>query len=308
MKENEPLSKHTSWRIGGPARYYAEPDNPDDVRAAIQWCREQDLPVLMLGSGSNVLVRDSGFPGLVIRYTGRDWHIEGEGETGVLSVQAGAPIAGIARRISGSGWSGLEWAEGLPGTIGGAAFGNAGCYGGDIARVLQRAWLLVDGEVEQWSVEQFEYGYRTSALKQEQHQPQPAQPAEADPLDWHAPPIILAAEIGVWRADPADLAAKMAGIAAERKAKTPWGRSCGSVFKNPPAAPGQPAMSAGQLIDQAGLKGTRIGGAEVSTIHANYMVNLGDATSDDVLRLIELVQQTVQRSFGMTLELEIFIV
>jgi UDP-N-acetylmuramate dehydrogenase len=305
MVENEPLARHTSWRIGGPAHYYSEIANPDDLRAAITWAREHELPLFVLGSGSNVLVRDRGFPGLVIRYIARDWHIESEGQKGMLHVQAGAPMAGTARRISSLGWAGLEWAEGLPGTVGGAVFGNAGCYGGDIASVLECVWLLVDDTVEMWPVEKFAYGYRTSALKALSRQAGSAPTHPNDPPHPAAPgllPIVLAANMRVTRADPAELVARMARTASERKAKTPWGRSCGSVFKNPPG------MSAGQLIDKAGMKGKRIGAVEVSAIHANYFVNLGGASSDDVLRLIDLVRDTVLRDAGVELELEIQIV
>lgn len=205
----------------------------------------------------------------------------------MLEVAAGAPMAGTVRRLAGQGWGGLEWAEGLPGTIGGAVFGNAGCYGGDIAAVLERAGILIDGQVEQWPVERFAYGYRNSRLKQ--------QARAAD----QRPAIVLDATLRLRRADPQELAVTMARIAAERKGKTPWGSSCGSVFKNPPGE------SAGRLIEAAGLKGRRAGQAEISRRHANYIVNLGGAGSDDILALIEIAQQTVARRFGIDLELEV---
>jgi len=289
--EHEPLAKHTSWRIGGPARYYREVAHPDDLRAALIWARERDLPMFLLGGGTNTLIRDAGFPGLVLRYVASDWHIQAhmEDERGTLCVQAGAPMAGTVRRIAAQGWGGLEWAEGLPGTVGGAVFGNAGCYGGDIAGVLERAWVLVGDEVELWTVGDMNYTYRSSRLKTQARQ-------QATSIA----PVVLAADLSVQRADPHELAAAMARTAAARKERTPWGRSCGSVFKNPPTS-----ASAGQLIDRAGLKGQRSGAAEISTKHANYIVNLGDASSDDVLRLIDLAHSTVQRQFGIDLELEV---
>ncbi len=291
MIEHEPLAPHTSWRIGGPARYYREVAHPDDLRAALTWASERDLPVFLLGGGTNTLIRDAGFPGLVLRYVASDWHIQAhmEGERGTLCVQAGAPMAGTVRRIAAQGWGGLEWAEGLPGTVGGAVFGNAGCYGGDIAGVLERAWVLVGDEVELWTVSDMDYAYRNSRLK-----------TQARQQATNIAPVVLAADMSVQRADPHELAAAMARTAAARKERTPWGRSCGSVFKNPPTS-----ASAGQLIDRAGLKGQRSGAAEISTRHANYIVNLGGASSDDVLRLIDLAHNTVQQQFGIDLELEV---
>lgn len=304
MIENEPLAKHTSWRIGGPARYYLEALNVDELRNGLQWANERDLPIFVLGGGTNLLVGEEGFPGLVLRYRSQVWHIEAQGVTGVLHVAAGAPVAGTVRRLCAQGWGGLEWAEGLPGTIGGAIYGNAGCYGSDIARVLERAYVLVDDEVQEWSTAQLGYGYRTSCLKQAQSSPGTV---HDNAYSRRVAPIVLTAELRLTQDDPTTLAATMARIAAERKAKTPWGRSCGSVFKNP-VVPDGTRLSAGQLIDQAGLKGARSGAAEISQRHANYIINLGGATSADVLRLIELVRTTVLRQFNVTLELEVQVI
>ncbi len=149
--ENEPLAKYTSWRIGGPARYFASAPTAEALTAALDWARERGLPVFILGGGTNILVRDTGFSGLVLRYRAQELRIDDT--TGGAWVAAGAPMAGTARRLAGLGWAGLEWAEGLPGTIGGAVFGNAGCYGGDVASTLVRAWLLVDGAIEEWPVD-----------------------------------------------------------------------------------------------------------------------------------------------------------
>jgi UDP-N-acetylmuramate dehydrogenase len=286
--ENEPLAPHTSWRIGGPARFYATPRTPDELRHSLGWAQERGLPVFVLGGGSNLLARDAGFSGLVLRYRDTSWQIDERGDAGLLRVGAGAPMAGTARRVAGLGWAGVEWAEGLPGTIGGAVYGNAGCYGSDIASVLERATLLVDGEVQTWGAERMEYGYRTSVLKRDDR----ARAADR---------IVLAAELRLARGDRDELAATMARIAAERRSKTPWGRSCGSVFKNPPG------NSAGRLIEAAGLKGATSGGAQISERHANYIVNTGGATSDDILRLIELTRNEVLRQFGVELELEVVV-
>jgi UDP-N-acetylmuramate dehydrogenase len=264
------------------------------------------LPIFVLGGGTNLLVRDSGFPGLVLRYRSQELRVDEL--AGRAWIAAGAPMAGTARRLAARGWAGLEWAEGLPGTIGGAVFGNAGCYGGDIASALARAWLLVDGETVEWPVERFAYGYRTSALKQTKDERRKTKDdhAGANSSVLHpsssVSPIIVAAEFDVARADPRDLAERMRRSAAERKSKTPVGSSCGSVFKNPPGD------SAGRLLEAAGLKGTRVGGAEFSWKHANYIVNQGGASSEDVLRLIEIARERVSRAFAIELELEIQIV
>jgi UDP-N-acetylmuramate dehydrogenase len=303
IDENQPLAKYTSWRIGGPARFFANAATTEELIAALAWARERELPACILGGGTNMLVRDAGFSGLVLRYRAQALQIDDT--AGRAWVAAGAPMAGTARRLAALGWAGLEWAEGLPGTIGGAVFGNAGCYGGDIATALIRAWLLVDGEIQEWTPERFGYGYRSSVLKATTDHRPPTTAAEASVVSRQSSvvgPIVIAAEFGVARADPSELAERMRRTAAERKGKTPVGSSCGSVFKNPPG------QSAGRLIEAAGLKGTRVGAAEISQKHANYIVNLGGASSDDVLRLVELARARVLQEFGISLDLEVQVV
>lgn len=300
---NEPLAHHTSLRIGGAARFFFEARSVEDLRTALQWSKLHSVPVVLLGGGTNVLVCDEGFDGLVITYQARTWNIKGASATGaagaegVLYGEAGVPIGRLAWSVGGQGWSGLEWAAGLPGSLGGAIYGNAGCYGGDIAGILRRGWVLVGDTVEEWPLEQFDFGYRTSRLKQQ------AAASNNAPDAPDRPAVVLAAELQLVRGDTASLMETMKNIATRRKEATPAGSSCGSVFENPPDAP-----PAGQLIDQAGLKGTRIGGAEISSHHANYIVNLGDASSSDVLRLIALARDTVLNHSGVALELEIQIV
>jgi UDP-N-acetylmuramate dehydrogenase len=302
FRENEPLARYTSWKIGGPARYFAESATADELRAALAWARERGLPVHLLGGGTNTLVRDSGFPGLVLRYRAQGVRLEPRGDEARAIVEAGALTAGLARRLARQGWAGLHWAEGLPGTVGGALYGNAGCYGGDIAGALVRAWLLVDGAIDEWPAARMGYGYRTSVLKDRRWAAEDggATTHNRRPMtDHRPPPVVVAAEFALTRADPEALAAEMARTAAARRSKTPAGQSCGSVFKNPPGD------SAGRLIEAAGLKGRRIGGAEIAAKHGNYIVNRGGATSDDVLRLIDLVRGDVLRQFGVELELEV---
>ncbi|MFN8502934.1 UDP-N-acetylmuramate dehydrogenase [Kouleothrix sp.] len=304
--ENEPLAKYTAWRIGGPARFFANAATAEALRTARGWAQNRGLALFVLGGGTNLLVRDNGFDGLVVRLRDQSLRVEAGGDDAVARVGAGAPMAGTARRLAGMGWAGLEWAEGLPGTIGGAVFGNAGCYGGDIAKALRRAWLLAGDTIEEWPAARFAYGYRTSALKRTKSEELLTKNDGADasaPFFFHpsssVAPIVLEAEFGLRRADPRALAEQMQHTAAERKRKTPVGSSCGSVFKNPPGD------SAGRLIEAAGLKGTRIGNAEIATRHANYIVNLGGASSDDVLKLIELARERVLREFGIALTLEV---
>jgi UDP-N-acetylmuramate dehydrogenase len=305
--ENEPLAKYTSWRIGGPARFFVNAATPEELRAGLGWARERGTPVFLLGGGTNVLVRDAGFDGLILRYRSQELRVERDGDSGRAWIAAGAPMAGTVRKLAAQGWGGLQWAEGLPGTIGGAVFGNAGCYGGDIASVLARAWLLVGDAIEEWPAERFGYGYRTSILKTEDGRRKTGDdPSDNNAFVLRPPssvrPIVLAAELVVQRADPRELAAQMERTAAERKSKTPWGSSCGSVFKNPPGA------SAGRLIEAAGLKGIRVGAAEIAQKHANYIVNLGGAGSEDVLRLIEIARERVQKEFGVEMELEVQVI
>lgn len=289
LRTAEPMARHTSWRVGGLARYYAEPATLAEAIALATWATDQQLPLIWIGRGTNLLVRDEGFDGVIAVYRGQRWELHDQGESAELWIEAGAPMAGTARRLAAMGWAGLEWAEGLPGTVGGAIVGNAGCYGGNVAGQLIAAELLMNGcERVEWSINDLAYTYRESILKQMQHTP--------------LPPLVLSGRFRLRRADPAVLTARMAAIAAERKQKTPAGSSCGSVFKNPPGD------FAGRLIEAVGLKGTRIGDAEISPLHANYIVNHGQARAADILALIDLARATVAERFGITLQLEVRII
>jgi UDP-N-acetylmuramate dehydrogenase len=311
LRKQEPMERHTSWRAGGIAEYYAEPASIPEVAALVAWAHERDLPLVWAGRGTNTLVRDTGFPGLVIAYRAQGWELSEQGDTALLRAEAGAPMAGLARRLSALGWAGLEWAEGLPGTVGGAIFGNAGCYGGDVAGSLASAELLVGETVELWPVARLDYGYRTSALKQlgTRGRGHAGRSVGADRLlpdgergEPSPTPLILAGAFKLTRDDPAALAVRTAAIAAARKSKTPSGSSCGSVFKNPPGD------SAGRLIEAAGLKGQRVGAAVISPLHANYIVNSGGATASEILKLAATAQAAVRDRFGIELELEVRVI
>ncbi|HEY1012838.1 MAG TPA: UDP-N-acetylmuramate dehydrogenase, partial [Herpetosiphonaceae bacterium] len=250
------------------------------------------IPVFLLGGGSNLLMSDGGWPGLALRNRAAEQQITGHGDTVHLAIDSGAPMAGTARKLALRGYGGLEWAEGLPGTVGGAIYGNAGCYGGSTASNLVDATLLMpDGSVEVWRADRFAFEYRSSMLKRQQR----ASGALSGP-------VVLGATLRLYRDDPETLASTIAEIAASRKSKTPSGSSCGSVFKNPPGT------TAGTLLDQAGLKGRSLGAAQVAPKHANYIINLGGATAGDVLGLAEIMREEVLRQFGVELQLEVQVV
>jgi UDP-N-acetylmuramate dehydrogenase len=283
VEANQQLARYTSLRIGGPAELLVVARSQSTLREAITLARAYGVPYRLLGSGSNVLVSDAGLSGLVVLNRATTVTFDR------LRVQAesGASFSTVARRSVQRGLAGVEWAANIPGTVGGAVFGNAGAWGGDVASALVEATVLeADGSVDMWPVERFEYAYRSSILKR--------QAARGNHRG-----IVLEAVFGLAEGNREDLQAKVADIVARRKASQPPGPTCGSVFKNPPGD------HAGRLIEAAGLKGTKVGGAEISSVHANFVVNTGGATAADVKALIELARKSVQEKFGVSLELEI---
>lgn len=306
VREAEPMQRHTSWRTGGIARFYAEPTSMHEAQALANWAREMEMPLIWVGRGTNLLVRETGFPGLIAAYRGQAWELEEKQDDDLvhLRIEAGATMTSLVRRVAAMGLAGLEWAEGLPGTVGGAVVGNAGCYGGDMAGSLVSAEVLGEA-LEVWPVEQMGYGYRTSVLKHGEAASEAARLTQDEQSSrewWPQPLLVVAATFRLLRSDPASLHSRMAAIAMQRKARTPAGSSCGSVFKNPPGD------SAGRLIEQVGLKGFMLGGAIVSPLHANYIINTGQATATDILNLIRHVQQEVEQQTGIMLELEVRII
>lgn len=282
-----PLAPFTSWKIGGPARFLSHPTDPPSLASELRAASDLNIPVFALGGGTNLLISDNGFPGLVIRYMDRSMRLqigEEDADSAVLRVGAHAPLAGTARAMALRGWQGLEWAEGIPGTIGGAVVGNAGAYKGDISQILIQVEVLTkDAHREVWPVEKLRYAYRRSILRD-------------------MPPgsvIVLGAEFRLRRGDAQELRRKMDEIAKRRRSGTPAGQSCGSVFRNPPGG------AAGRIIDSLGLKGARCGGAHVSEEHANYILNDGDASAKDVLTLIRTIRERVRAETGILLIPEI---
>jgi UDP-N-acetylmuramate dehydrogenase len=279
VRQAEPLAPHTWLQLGGPAEFFAEPRTVDELQGLVRRCLEEALPVRLLGGGSNVLVRDEGVPGMVIRLA--------EAAFADIQVAAGRVTAGGAAKLGHvissavrEGLAGLEALVGIPGTIGGALHGNAGSRGGDIGQWTRRATVMTrSGEIIERQRDELVFAYRESSL---------------DEL------AILSAEFELEAEDPEELTKRMQQQWIVKKASQPLGhQSAGCIFKNPRG------MSAGMLIDQAGLKGTRIGGAEVNDRHANFIVAEPGATSQDVLRLIELVRSRVADRIGIALELEI---
>jgi UDP-N-acetylmuramate dehydrogenase len=272
----EPLAPFTTWRIGGPAEVLAQPEDRDDLIRAVRWAVASGTPWRILGNGSNVLVRDEGVRGLVLRARKGLGRIVVDG-TRILA-GAGASFPAVANLAASRGLAGIEFGAGIPGTIGGAVVMNAGWHEHEIGNVVESVEVLeVDGSVEILRHGQCEFAYRTSAFRGR----------------WGA---ILSAVLALRSDDPAAVAARLESYAASRKASQPTELpSCGSVFLKPEGD------FAGRLIEQAGLKGARSGDVEVSPKHANFFVNLGSGTSADVLALVERVEREVRSRFGVTL-------
>ncbi len=281
--EGQALAPYTALRIGGPADLMATVTSAGALQDVVLLCWDRGIPCHVLGAGSNVLVSDSGVRGLVILNRAREITFSGSS----MKAESGAHISRVAHQSVKRGLAGLEWGVGIPGTLGGAIVGNAGAWGGDIASALVTARVLEqDGQTRDWPVERFDYGYRTSILKRQAT-------SEARRA------VVLDAEFALRMNSRETLEKRIAEITVQRKASQPPGASCGSVFKNPPGG------FAGRLIEATGLKGYRRGEAEISTVHANFIINHGKATASDVKALIELARGRVESECGVTLELEI---
>ena len=281
VKENVSLAPYTSARIGGPADILITADSADDLARIIKLLRKQDLDYIMLGGGSNVLVSDKGVRGVVVLNRAKAIRFH-NGDQPSVTVESGVVFSNLANRCASKGLAGLEWAATVPGTIGGAVYGNAGAFGGDVAGNLMWAELLTENGREKFTVEQMGYGYRTSVLKRN----------EIDA-------IVLSAELSLKNSTKEEVTVKIKQFSAHRKATQPPGASMGSMFKNPNGD------YAGRLIEAAGLKGTRIGNAEISPVHGNFFINHANTKAEDIRALIQLAQKTVKEKLGVTLELEV---
>jgi len=286
VRANEPLAAHTTFRIGGPADFFAEVKTLDDLIELVRRARQQRVPFFVLGNGSNVLVSDLGFRGLVIENHCAQVSLQAlDAMHARVRVESGAVLPGLANRLARQGWAGLEWAIGVPGTIGGAIVGNAGAHGACIADNLIGVTILdAESVIRELPKTELAFAYRTSRFKRARDE------------------VILRAEIELERDEPDACIARMQAYVEQRRRTQPTEPSVGSIFKNPPGD------FAGRLIDAAGLKGTRVGGVEVSPVHANFFVNRGGATASEVLQLIEIVRTRVRAQFGVELALEIQVV
>lgn len=282
LLRDEPMAAHTTFRIGGPADWMFFPESEGQVVAAMDAARALGVPVLVLGNGSNLIVRDGGIRGLVIVLGERMSAVRVDGE--IVSAQAGAPLGRVAAAAQAAGLTGLEFASGIPGTLGGGCAMNAGAYGGQLSDALLDARVLLDGAVRTLTRGEMEMGYRTT-------------------LPLRRGGVVLEARFALARGDRDAILARMRELNARRREKQPLNfPSAGSVFKRPEG------HFAGALIEQAGLKGAAIGGAQVSPRHAGFIVNTGGATAADVLALIAHVQREVLRASGVRLETEVRVV
>lgn len=293
LQEQAPLARHTAARLGGPADALLEVESAQELVAAVLLAWQNGWPYLILGGGSNILVSDAGVRGLVILNRARQVRFDPQAQPPTVWAESGANFGLLARQAAQLGLAGLEWAAGIPGTLGGAVVGNAGAHGGDMAGNLLLAEILHLGlsaqqgqpQRQEWPVQKLEYTYRSSSLKRHPNQG-----------------VVLAAVLRLEPSTPEQVQAWMDEFVAYRKRTQPPGASMGSMFKNPPGD------YAGRLIEAAGLKGACVGDAQISPVHANFFINLGNASAGDVRALIELAQETVMRKFGVALELEIELV
>jgi UDP-N-acetylmuramate dehydrogenase len=284
--QNETLARHTTLRIGGPAEFFVRVDAREELIQAVQWARERQLGIFVLGNGSNILVGDAGIRGLVVENHADAVEQSISGESLHVIADSGASLPGMANRLARQGWCGLEWAIGVPATIGAAVAMNAGAHGGAIQDTLVRAEILeAENQIRWWPREELQYSYRTSFLKEHPYQF-----------------VVLRAEFELARGDAATCIARMNQYTEHRRRTQPTEPSVGSMFKNPKGD------YAGRLIEAAGLKGARVGKVQVSNVHANFFVNAGGGTAKEIVELVELVRGHVRKEFGIELELEIQLV
>lgn len=277
---NEKMEKHTTFRIGGPADYFVMPSDVTDVKVVIELCEQEKVPYYVVGNGSNLLVGDKGFRGVIIQIAGNMNQLQADGE--VITAQAGCSLAQIAGKALDEELAGFEFAAGIPGTLGGAVRMNAGAYGGEIKDVLESAVVLTkEGKVMELSVNEMEFGYRTSIIER---------------TGW----TILGGKIRLHKGKREEIKAVMDDLREKRVSKQPLEYpSAGSTFKRPKG------YFAGKLIQDAGLRGFRVGGACVSEKHSGFVINIDHATADDVVSLMEQVDEKVRAQFGVGLEPEV---
>ncbi|MGE0374427.1 MAG: UDP-N-acetylmuramate dehydrogenase [Planctomycetaceae bacterium] len=279
VRRDEPLAPYTWLKVGGPAQFLISPRSIEELEQAVKWCASEYMPVRLLGGGSNLLIRDEGVPGAVIRLDGECFHeIRVEGT--IVHAGGGALLSHVISQAVAAKLAGLESLVGIPGTVGGALHGNAGGRHGDIGQsVLSVNVMTAQGERFTRTEDELAFDYRNSSINEL---------------------CILSAQFALAEEDPIEISRRMRTLWITKKASQPFSfQSAGCIFKNPRG------LSAGALIEQAGLKGTRLGQCEVSDRHANFIVTHAGATSADVMRLIDLIRSKVHETHGLELELEI---
>jgi UDP-N-acetylmuramate dehydrogenase len=284
VKRNELLSQHTTMKIGGPADLFVEPSSLENIQKVMTFIKNHKLPWRAIGRGSNLLVSDKGIEGVVIKLGSGLNHLSINDSS--ITVGGGHSLVSLSTLISKKGLSGLEFASGIPGSVGGAVYMNAGAHGSDISKILTRAHILFEnGDIEWLSKDEMEFTYRTSVLQKTR------------------PGIVLEAEFKLEKGDRTSIVSQMQKNKDYRKETQPWNFPCaGSIFRNP--LPNY----AGKLIEDAGLKGFQIGGAKISEMHGNFIVNAGNATAKDVLDLIQHIKDKIQNLYGIKMETEVEIV
>ncbi len=277
---DEPMKKHTTFRVGGPADYFVTPSTVEEVKCIVELCKKEGVPYYILGNGSNLLVGDKGFRGVMIQIYKEMSGIEVDGE--IIRVQAGALLSRIGVAALEAELQGFEFAAGIPGTMGGAVVMNAGAYGGEMKDILADATVLTpDGEILVLKNEELELGYRTSVIAKKDY-------------------IVLEATVQLAKGNKEDIRGKMDELKVQRTTKQPLEfPSAGSTFKRPTG------YFAGKLIQDAGLRGFQVGGAQVSEKHCGFVINKDNATAADIVELMKQVADKVYAEFGVTLEPEV---
>ncbi len=281
IKENEPLASHTTMKIGGPARIFVEPNSPESVITAVKIAKVAGYPYRVIGRGSNLLVADAGFMGVIIKLGKGLEQVSIQGND--IHVGAGHSIVTLASIAGKNGLTGLEFAAGIPGSIGGAAYMNAGAHGSDMSKVIQKVHVqFLDGEAKWLTTEEMQYSYRTSVLQKIR------------------PGIVLECILTLSKGEPSKIREQILANKKYRKDTQPYDFPCaGSIFRNPLP------LYAGKLIQDLGLRGYTLGGAKVSEMHGNFIVNNDQATAQDVLDLIAYIQGQVKEHYQVDLETEV---
>ena len=283
LHENVSMANFTTARVGGHVPALISIQDLEDLVKVTNFLWEGSIPFMILGSGSNLLISDQGLDCVVLHNRAHNIKINTKTDTPTIEAESGAILGTVARQSALRGLSGMEWAAPIPGTVGGAVYGNAGAHGSDMASNLKMAKILHKNRgIEDWSGKKMAYQYRSSILKRE-----------------HMPGVILSAVLNVYPASREEAWERINTYQAHRRETQPPGASMGSTFKNPPGD------YAGRLIEAAGLKGHRVGRAMISPKHANFIINLDRATAADIWKLISLTQKTVEEKFGIKLEPEI---